>query len=379
MKVNYEFSIKADVVKIIKDSAQKKVIDLEEVENLKKVDKLKKDQVLFYSDDKAIHYIANYNTMAKIIKVYLMVYEDKSYKFKELNKTVDFVYNLSSWSRLTDLDSLFKGLISRPCFATQAVKNFETLLKDNYTDQELIEVFKSHQAERSKPLHCHLNTETNIIAEVRNVHYYDINKAYPSALGEIFTKIRPQIEKDMLKYKEDPTVKSYYKKLYNIVIGCMCSDRNDNYKKYFSKKFPYLSSKDFNNLRYYIVDSITEKVQKLCFELDGQTIYENTDGIIVKDPKNIVENSDELGKFKKEVIDNDTIWFLRYIDDDTTYTIMQWFENGQKVIKSIGGWLDLDELYNNTDLSKNQAVSFKRDPDGNIENIKKVVLKNELY
>lgn len=379
MKVNYEFLIKADVVKIIKESAKKKVIDLEEVENLKKVDKLKKDQVLFYSDDKAIHYIANYNTMVEAINGYLMVYEDKSYELKPLNRTVDFVYNFSSWSRLTDLDSLFKGLISKPCFATQAVKNLETLLKDNYTDQELIEVFKSHQAERSKPLHYHLNTEANVIIEVRNVHYYDINKAYPSALSEIFTKIRPQIEKDMLKYKVDPSVKSYYKKLYNIVIGCMCSDRNDNYTKYFSKKFPYLSSNDFNNLRYYIVSSITEKVQKLSFELDGQHIYENTDGIIVKDPKTILKSSDELGKFKKEVIDNDTIWFLRYTDDDTTYTIMQWFENGQKIIKSIGGWLDLDELYSNTDLSKNQAVSFKKSSDGNIENIKKAVLKHELY
>ena len=92
---------------------------------------------------------------------------------------------------------------------------------------------------------------------------------------------------------------------------------------------------------------------------DSFVFYINTDGFMIANPSKELEHSDAIGDFGEEVVDNGEVWFTRVNRSDSTkYSIMQWFEDGEIQIKSLGGFLQEDKLISHIDLSKNKVVSF---------------------
>lgn len=254
----------------------------------------------------------------------------------------------------------------RVCFPNEAVKVITEEISKHYSEDQVNEIIRSHQYSEFAPSHDSRiiqNYKTiNKIQKFEGCHYYDINKAYNSRLVKAFPKIKPYILNLIKKGKADPDYKAYSKDLPNYAIGCFQTPRNGKENKY-SKYWPTLSKEELAGFRFWVVEDIDKQVKKLQYDLNCETLYLNTDGLIVYNAAKLYKGSQELGDFKEETIDNNIVWTYHFIDNTDTYnnyTIMQWFEDGKKVIKCIGGFIvNCDELVEATDLSKGIVPLFK--------------------
>ncbi len=224
----------------------------------------------------------------------------------------------------------------------------------HYSDSVVEEKIKEYgvkDEDTSVILHYHPFTnsklESNVIYKVENVAYYDLNKAYASNLIKFFPKIKDWCLKG---YRKD---KPYFKKVVNYAVGCF--QNNIIYGKH--------PQHNFHNLRNAIITDTTQKVQNALKKLTNfetsKKLYVNTDGLIVVEPISEINYSNNLGDFGKKIIDNDTLWFVK-VDQKgyKKYMIMQWFENGEKVVKVIGGFRQCKDLLEHTDLSKGIVPLF---------------------
>ncbi len=226
---------------------------------------------------------------------------------------------------------------------------------NHYSDEQVSSIIEEHGVKDDDTkdiLHYHMfrnaRMKNNVVYKVSNVAYYDLNKAYASNLMKFF----PEIKNWLLDgYKKD---KPYFKKVVNYAVGCF--QNNITYGKH--------PKHNFHNLRNAIVTDTTTRVNTAIWDLvDGdstRTMYINTDGLIVRDPNCEIAHSNEIGDFGKEVIDNDEMWCVTVNQAGyKKYTIMQWFENGEKVVKVIGGFRQSEALLEHTDLSKGIVPLFK--------------------
>lgn len=235
-------------------------------------------------------------------------------------------------------------------------------IKKNYTEEEIINTLKDKQ-EQFEPYiiktsiyqsgSFKYSDSSNRIFCYDNCHYYDLNKAYASATIEAFPKLEPWVLK---QYKKN---KAKMKQTMNYFVGMMVN------------KGDFLQEDIFPFFRNYIVKTITQTLEEAIEKttvaenmnfLDTKVLYANTDGFIVHNPVAKLETSQtELGKFKEEQIDDGKVWFFRHqglTDDDVSYSIFQYFENGKKIIKCIGGFRTDDELLEQTDLSIGHVPFF---------------------
>lgn len=288
-------------------------------------------------------------------------------------------YSVSSWNKLGLSDVYFYVFTYR---ATDKVEAYEfwtqgnsTEKKDSingliawnkvqaqihkhYTDDEIEAIINEHKVEDKD---CgeilHMNAisseglEYNVIYSFNNVRYYDLNKAYASNLMRFF----PKLTKWMLNgYKHN---KAYFKKVINYAVGCM--QNKTHYKKEFAEH-------NFHYLRNAIVTDTTNKMNQADTELSGMhstMVYQNTDGFIIHNPVKELDHSKDIGDFGQEVVDNNQLWMVKVVSKDyQNYGIMQWFENGKKVIKSLGGFRLDKDLIEHTDLSKGIVPLFKMKP-----------------
>ena len=231
-------------------------------------------------------------------------------------------------------------------------------LKKNYTDWEIderIKLFSTRDEDTREILHNtpfmggkgHRVYEANKVYKLTNVKYYDINKAYASNLMNMFPRLKSWI---LEQYKVN---KPYFKKVLNYSVGFMNHFYNDN---------PNQKLAQWHYLRNTIVTNTTNQMEKAMQEVNGMdtfVFYENTDGFMVANPTKDLEHSDAIGDFGEEIVDNGEVWFTR-VDraDSTKYSVMQWFENGEKKVKSLGGFLQEEKLISNIDLSENKVLAF---------------------
>lgn len=261
----------------------------------------------------------------------------------------------------TNLDKIMRCEFDKVCYPNQALTIVTDRIKENLSESQVKERLEKYQSEEASPSHSNLlteNLEANKVYKYDNVHYYDVNKAYASRLAKAFPEIDKFIEREIAKGKADPHYKQYSKDLFNYTVGCF----RYKGKNRFEKIFPNIDPMLFNNFRNWIVKDIDTQVNIKMNKLDGDIIYLNTDGFIIQNPEVIEEGDVHLGGFKKEIIDNNELWFYRYEDPDNyynSYSIMQWFENGTKIIKAIGGFIQDEELVSRIDLSQNKTVRFK--------------------
>lgn len=234
-------------------------------------------------------------------------------------------------------------------------------LRKNYTDEEIIDTLKQYQY-TDKPYIIRdsiynrgrlCNPEQEVVLEYTNCRYYDLNKAYAAAMIKAFPKLEKWV---MSQYKKN---KPKMKQIMNYFVGMMVNKKEYLQEDIFPFFRNYIVQTVSNTLDQAILDTTTSEDMNF---FDSEILYANTDGFIVTNPIKELETSQtELGKFKKEQVDNDTIWFYQHIsqgEDDAGYSIYQYFENGEKKIKVIGGFRTEPILMDKTDLSQGIVPMF---------------------
>lgn len=223
-----------------------------------------------------------------------------------------------------------------------AFMKFMNILKINcnYSDFEIDQIINNFGVlEEQKPLHegkiyelKFLMQVQNKVVKIDNCNYYDLNKAYASCLMKFFPRAAKKIESGY--QTNDLEKKALWKKTINFAVG-------------------FFQRNKFKPLRNAIVKYINDEVSKAINYCDGDLIYLNTDGFIIKNAKNKLETSSEIGAFKKEKIDDNTIYFIKNTNSRTKYSLFEYYENGNKKQTIIGGFRKTKDLYEKTTLKDN--------------------------
>ena len=201
------------------------------------------------------------------------------------------------------------------------------ILEKYYSKEEIEEILDSYTDEYSESLkQVHMfgglyNTPTRH----ENCFYYDLNSAYGYELMQVFPRAREAILKLYRERKDKPNNKLYL----NYFIG-FCKRRGKD---------------GFYN---HIVQAVSRKIKADMLYTKGQIIYANTDGFIVKAPKNILHVCHEIGEWKLEY--QGDIWTYQ----DKNYCCYQWFQDGEKVFK---GSVRV-KVRENIDLSVGKVVHY---------------------
>ena len=250
-------------------------------------------------------------------------------------------------------------------------------IRKNYTEEEIIANLEQYQEYyRISPIRESIYKDgefflNNSVLEYTDSHYYDLNKAYAAMVMKAFPKIRPWVIKG---YKKN---KAKMKNTMNYFVGMLVN------------KESYLQEDLFPQFRNWIMNQINELMYNAIDITSGDSItnfmdtlypYINTDGFIVSRPVALLSTTDEIGDFKEEPIDNGKVWTYRHQakdndDEDRNYTILQYFENGEKVIKVIGGFRLEDSLMQQTDLSKGIIPTFGFEEIAGLHEVKEDTIK----
>lgn len=249
-------------------------------------------------------------------------------------------------------------------------------IRKNYTEEEVITNLEQYQERYSiSPIRESIYKDgeyflNNCVLEYTDAHYYDLNKAYAAMVMKVFPKITPWVLKG---YKND---KPKMKKTMNYFVGMLANKEN------------YLQDDLFPQFRNWIMYQVNNLMFDAMEKTSGTNVtnfmdtlypYINTDGFIVSKPVALLPTSQEIGDFKEEPIDDGKLWTYRHVGEDSdidrSYTILQYFENGEKVIKVIGGFRVEDSLMQQTDLSKGIVPTFGFQEIAGLHEIKEDTIK----
>lgn len=232
-------------------------------------------------------------------------------------------------------------------------------IEENYTKEEVEAIIKTCNTNEIKPFAFRITN--NKIQKWTNCVYQDIHKAHNSELIRLFPKCKAFVKmyEDAKKYKaKGKLVEAKRCKDYpNLLVGCFNQKNKET-----GEKVEWLYGLDASPIYWDIVNRIYTKISKqykLLSTDKSKLVYAQTDGLIVSNPNwDNVKDSDDLGDFGIEPIDNKTVWTYSRLttDEETGYTIYQYFENGKKIVK---GSLP-DKFKEQVDLSKGIVVRYKR-------------------
>ena len=216
----------------------------------------------------------------------------------------------------------------------QAANYLNNIIYKEYSEEEKIEIFNNHQLENSTILHTYPERLDGII-KYKNCYYYDINGAYASKFIEMFPKCKKELL-ELFEHRHDDH--NRLKNVFNYYVGMLTQNEK---KRAIKPRVVYPKT------RHWIVQSITDKVTEFSKMLNGKyNLYVNTDGLIVKEPKNIIANSTQMNEFKLEY--NGDI----YVYYGKNYFVMQYGDE-------IKGSLPL-ELRKYIDLPNGKVVEFDK-------------------
>ena len=279
--------------------------------------------------------------------------------FDELPNTYWYVWMYRPSNKITP-----ETKTSKPIDGNVAWRAFIKELRKHYTEEEIDKIIDecgTADEDTAEILHYSpygakgiaddpydFKAKDNCITTIDNCCYYDLNKAYASNLMHFF----PKLEDWMMKgYKED---KTWFKKVINYAVGMMQrrGSESDHFFRRLRNTIVTNTTNTLNNTIDYIIEN-----SKAAME-----VYVNTDGFIMKDADVEIDYSNKIGDFGKETIDNNRIWSLRVdVPGWQKYAILQWFENGEKVIKSLGGFRLDEQLVSKVDLSQGKIVLFTQE------------------
>lgn len=251
------------------------------------------------------------------------------------------------------------------------VRNWgKKVIEKHYTKEEVQAIIDSCPETRPNPFAMRQTTHNDKVVEWNDCVYQDIHKAHNS---ELTFNLFPKCPEFMKMFKNatyfksiGDTVKAKTCKDYpNLLVGCF----NQRYREgeHEGEIIPWLYGLDAHKIYNQIVTNIYNKEVKHYNELStfcSTLVYAQTDSMIISHPNwSKVKDSDALGEYGTEPIDNKRVWTYHQATTKETsgYTIYQYFENGKK--KVVG---DLpNELKQHVDLSKGQVVHYKRTRDEN--------------
>lgn len=179
----------------------------------------------------------------------------------------------------------------------QAWNYINRLLKKYYSVNEINYLLCKHEEDEDKSLsqyHYTYMVEKNVCYKITNTYKYDINGAHLDALCEIFPKAK------------DDFLKMYNKRKTNV-----------RFKQYPNFYVGMLVKKSFRRTYNWIVHRTTKMLFRAMDYVNGEIIYANTDGFVVKNPANNIITNKFLGNFKLE--HQGDSYFYR----DKNYTIYQ--------------------------------------------------------
>lgn len=242
-------------------------------------------------------------------------------------------------------------------YASTCKKYIEAILHKKYTDEEINECLNSHSLETHQvPIHTPLPYyyEYNKIHKLKNCVYYDINNAHLDALCEIYPKCKQQFIN--LRHQIN-----YFKSIGEVdkaqdlkdYVNIYCGNLGKTKK---NKDGKIVSYAEHRGTYEWIVNRTRNILQSILDFCDGEIIYANTDGAIIRCAKNKIETSDKLGECKSELFD-DNVYALNYKEDNkTSYLIYQYTDTkGNKVIKGNCP----NEVRDKIDLQTGKYVTFK--------------------
>lgn len=183
---------------------------------------------------------------------------------------------LRKTEKLTGSNNNWQATIDGP----RAYNYMMKLLHKYYTDEELairFSMFESDYCYELKQLHYEYPSAPDEILEHENCIKYDINGAHQDALIEIF----PRAKDDLLEIYKQRKIKPVYKDYMNFFVGMFCK-------------------RDHRRTYNWIIQRTTTKMLEAINYCDGDLVYANTDGFIIKNYKNKLNTSKELGDFKLE-------------------------------------------------------------------------------
>lgn len=209
-----------------------------------------------------------------------------------------------------------------------------------YTNQEIDDILHSYDTvlydKDLKQFHYdfnHISINTNTIYLLDNCYKFDINGAHQDALTEMFPKAKPlfdklEKQKQKAKLNKDVKTKNMIKGLFNQTVG-------------------YFKHAGFVGAYNWIVQRTTKILLAAIKFCDGELLYANTDGFLIRNPKNILNTSNKLGEFKKEYTGK------VYFYSDINYYV---FQCGKEICGN-----SLLQIRQNIDLSKGKVIHYKKE------------------
>lgn len=189
---------------------------------------------------------------------------------------------------------------------SKAYRRLMNILLMYYSEEEIEECFKAHEAEYDSDLIQFHHTPNmsdywNRIIKFEDCIYYDINGAHNDALCEIFPRAKNYLVR-MFRERHD---KPLNKVIINYAVGQFC---NENHRKTYN----------------WIVQRTTKRLNDALDLTGNEEIYANTDGFVISAGKGVIGASRELGEFK--IAYRGDVYVYNYHDETgktSNYWIMQ--------------------------------------------------------
>lgn len=294
MAVIYKYSISSDAFDILRKETY---FITENVDN-----------VLKFSEDSRNFTIGNKAYYSKINDVEWLLVQCKHLcvLFDSIKYSSKYCL-IKSDPNVTDMEEIFTIPFLGTCN-----KYMRKVIGSHYTEEEIDEQLNQHEVSTHiKPIHQLLppNYDINVINEIHNCIYYDINNAHLDALVEIFPKsakeligLRERINE--LKKSGDKYGALKIKYFINIYVGglgkkTILDDKTITYA-------PHRGSYE------WVVNRTRNKLQEIIDRVKGTIIYANTDGVIIRSPYQLLKTSDKLGECKQELGDDIVYAFVYF-------------------------------------------------------------------
>lgn len=227
-------------------------------------------------------------------------------------------------------------------------KRIKDILLKYYSEEEILETYYSHEKESSHIIHVPPITEQGKVLKFDNCYYYDAAGAYFSILIEMFPKARVGFQY-LFDHRHDNN--NEFKNDANYFVGCLTQNPKKRQEQINKGLTP---RKIYPKTRHYIVDKVSQMLTELEERLsEKQIIYANTDGIIVKDPKNIIPGENKIGKFKLEY--HGTIYTYR----GDNYNLIQFGDEVDIIEDDLKGSLPLC-LRDKVNLKEGRVIEFEK-------------------
>ena len=243
----------------------------------------------------------------------------------------------------------FKLPIQESIHGFEAFNFLNKILLKYYSEEEIDQCLRDHSmiVGNMKQFHYYVPTDKGVITEYPNTFKYDINGAHCDSLREIF----PRAASDFENLYNKRWMSIRYKQIPNYYIG-MLGKEGSKYRGTYN----------------WIVNRTSQLLIKAHDELGGDLIYANTDGLIVNNPKKLLNTSKALGGIKLEYQGT------TFVYQDTNYKLFQMGDTMKGTC--------LTSVRSLIDLSKNKVVHYNKERIGagyKAINVKEEVLSKKKH